>query len=196
MKNNELLEKTQKPAPNGVTERKVTFSVDETKNDRQFTPYKKMQAQPNFSIMKKKIMLFLGEGKYEEANAYIQSYIPQQIKEFFLNKGEIVFRWALIYCSNPEPIAFLASVIPTDIVEEILGKNNFSMLVCFFGSQSMLDQDGHYNLERVDNATSKIKTLLSLNIDKINKVIEDSISKDFITENVKKCVQKAKLQTI
>ena len=200
MQNDELITKKPHKESQDLKRKSVTFSADILQGDRLFTPYQKMQTRPNFSSMKKKIMFFLNEGKYGEANEYLQSYTPSQIKDFFLNKGGFFFRWAINYCSNSEPLVFLVNMTPREIFEEILSQDNFSILVCFFGSQSMLDQEGLYNKEREDNTIKKIKTLLSLNSIKVNKFIEEEIiGKDFIIEglkitgNIRKCIQTAKL---
>lgn len=194
--NDELVTKESQ----NLKRKSVTFPADLFQDDRLLTPHHKMQTKLNFSFMKKKVMLFLNEGKIEEANEYLKSYTPKQIREFFLNKGGVFFRWAINYCANFEPLVFLIDIVQKELTEEILSQDNFSILVCFFGSQSMLDQDGLYNKDREDNATKKITILLSLNSAKINKFIEEEIvGKDLITkevkitENVRKSVQAAKL---
>ncbi len=191
MKNSdELLKQDQKSI-----KRKVAFldcSFDQTKP--QFTPYhNRLQKPPNFNLMKKKFMLLLQTGQDEVVRNYLQSHTLEDIQEFLLIKGESICDWTLICCASPDPFATLVHSIPNDILYNVLSKDNFAMLLRFFRVQSILDQDGHYNPERIATLTNKIKSLLSLNNIQINKVIEDSGSADFLTNTVKQTIGTSKL---
>lgn len=178
----ELVEHSQK-----ITKRKVTF-VDDSFNQTkpQFTPYhNRLQTTPNFNLMKKKLMLLLQAGQDEVVRDYIKSHSLEHIKELFLNKGESICDWALICCAKPDPLAILVHTISGDLLYKVLSKDNFAMLTRFFRVQNILDQDGHYNQERIATVISKIKSLLSLENIQINKMIEDNDNADFLTNTVK-----------
>ncbi len=170
----------------------VTFSKDVLSYEKSITTYKATQKCPNFSKMKDQVLSYLHEGKYEEINQYLKTYMPQEVTEFYSAKGKIILSWAINYCAKSKPMEFLISNMPRDLVEEILSKNDFSMLVCFLGSQSHLDRKGNYHEEEM---IEKIKILLNFNCSKIIKAIEDNISnKDFISNNVKQSFEVAKLR--
>lgn len=171
---------------------RVTFSVDMSSYEKSMTLYQEAQRRPNFSKMKDQVLLYLHEGKYDETSEYLKVYMPQEISEFYYAKGKILLSWAINYSTNSKSMEFLIRNMPRDLVEEILSKNDFSMLVCFLGSQSHLDQLNSYNAEEM---IKKIKILLNFNCSKITQAIEDNISnKDFISSNIKQSFELAKLR--
>ena len=118
--------------------------------------------------------------------------MPHEVTEFYYTMGKILLSWAINYCISSGSMEFLIKNMPRELIEEILTQNDFSMLVCFLGSQSHLDQVGSYNEEEMIN---KIKLLLDFKSSKISKAIEDNINdRDFITSNVKQSFQLAKLR--
>ncbi len=171
----------------------VTFSQDALSYEKQIITYKAKKKRPNFSTMKDHILSYLNEEKYEEINSYLKTYTPQEVNEFYYAKGKILLSWAINYCAHFGPMEFLIKNMPRDLIEEILTQNDFSMLVCFLGGESYLDQEGSgYNAEEI---IKKIKLLLDFNNSKITDAIEYNInSKDFITSNVKQAFKLAKLR--
>lgn len=187
MKKNLLLETSK-------VKKRVTFSY-EAEGASQVTSYQKGKKSRNFTIIKDQILHYLNTGEYSALIEYLNCYSPQNIREFFSAKGEIIFSWAINYCSHSEAIEFLINNVPTDIIEKILSADNFSILTCFLLSQNLLDQQGHYSQEKKETTIQKINHLLKLKNNSINNVIAECLNKESFTSTIKLGFSAAKLRT-
>jgi len=50
--------------------------------------------------MKKEILHYLREDKYDELDIYLKQFLSQELEDFFFKKGELLFNIKLIVANN------------------------------------------------------------------------------------------------
>jgi hypothetical protein len=144
--------------------------------------------------MKKNVLRYLFEGKYEELDIYLKSYTAQEVEAFYKQKGGILLSWAIIDANTSMPLKFLMDNISPVITTSILCDDNSSLLKNFSGGQCIADQYGRFSQERKTDFIEKLQVLLDSSNTEIYNVIERIGNANFITSNVKPCFDAVKFQ--
>ncbi|MBP9728631.1 MAG: hypothetical protein KBD23_00610 [Gammaproteobacteria bacterium] len=163
----EYLEKPRKDEE----KRTVKFAPETVDNEREFTPYKKMRQQPNFSRMKKEVLRCLNVMEHDRLESYLNSYGSQEVVNFYKAEGSVLFGWALINAPSAEPLAFLVKHVPKTIIRDLLMDHNFVILGSFLYAQKNREKRGYSDVDKTKLAMDKIEILLGIDDPQINTFI-------------------------
>ena len=158
-----------------LKKKQVTFAADVQENNGEFTPYRKIKTQPNYTLMKKQMLRFFSKQEYGELTEYLKSYTSQELENFFKREGTTFFIWALNISPTSQPLEFLLEKIPTGAICQILVEKNFSLLTSFLGVQETMEKCGAYSEVKKNTASEKIKILLETHQEEVVKFIENNI---------------------
>lgn len=141
------------------------------------------------SDIKKRIIQCFRKNEYDQLKKDLVSYglTDEKIAAFFLSEeGKEVFMWSLIHTTTDESLKFLIATVPVLTLQNILSKNNFSVLQAFLNAQVSFERMNWYTQAIEETQINKFKALLSIDKDAtMNFMQENSADSNLSSEKIR-----------
>jgi hypothetical protein len=146
------------------------------------------------SDIRKRVLQRFSRHEYKQLRQDLLNYglTEQGISDFFLKEGDVILRRSLVSSSSDQSLKFLIETVPVPAFQEVLRRDNFSVLRSFLYAQVGREQSGLYNQHVEEIHIEKFKVLLTVDRDAITGFIkENAHNQHLYTDKIRIKVEKA-----
>jgi hypothetical protein len=134
--------------------------------------------------IRKQVFDALRNEQYPQLKIELKQWGADKVSEFFIREGAAILDWA-IFTKKAAPLFFLYEVMPSEMLKNLLSKDDWELLRGFLMSESGMEKLKIPSAESRYERIKKFTALLTIGEDKLKNFIEANENEDYMTDLIR-----------